>query len=212
MLSVIGLGYPRTGTMSLKHALEGLQLGRCYHMIEVFNRPADAAFWNAALDTSGQDVDWNSIFEGYTATVDCPACYFWQPLLQQFPAARYVLTVRDSDVWYDSFRATVYEAMMHPENSPDEEHRGVQKMARRLILDTMFDGKFLDRDFAIASYEAHNQRIMDSVPADQLLVMDVADGWEALCGFLNVDVPEFQFPQSNTRAEFQQRFAVSPPS
>ena len=212
MLSVIGLGYPRTGTMSLKHALETLQLGRCYHMIEVFNRPGDAAFWNSAIDKSGEEVDWNTVFEGFTATVDCPACYFWKPLRKQYPSAKVILTVRDSGVWYDSFRATVYEAMMHPENSPDESHRSVQKMARRLIHDIMLDGRFLERDFAIATYEAHNQQIIDAVPAAQLLVFNVADGWPPLCEFLDVDAPEVEFPQSNTREEFQHRFAVLPPT
>lgn len=212
MLNVIGLGYPRTGTMSLKFALEGLQLGPCYHMIEVFSRPSDVSFWMSALETQGEGTDWSTIFAEFPATTDCPACHFWRPLAKCFPDAKYILTVRDSEAWYDSCLETVYQAMTHPEHAPDDAHRSVQHMARTLILDTMFAGRFLDREFAIQTYEQHNQQVIAAFPASQLLVLNVADGWQPLCEFLKLPVPEQPFPQSNTRAEFQQRFAVAPPS
>ncbi|HIK90674.1 MAG TPA: sulfotransferase family protein [Planctomycetes bacterium] len=212
MLQVIGLGYPRTGTMSLKHALEELLLGPCYHMIEVFDRPGDVDFWLSALRDNGLDADWDTLFEDFQSTADCPACYFWESLWRRFPDARYILTVRDADTWYDSFHATVYEAMMHPERAPDQQHLAVQNMARKLILETMFEGRFEDREFAINRYQAHNKSVVDTLPKEKLLVFDVAEGWQPLCEFLNVDVPETSFPRSNTRAEFQQRFAVVPPT
>ncbi|MEQ9408966.1 MAG: sulfotransferase [Fuerstiella sp.] len=211
MLQVIGLGYPRTGTMSLKHALETLLLGPCYHMIEVFRRPDDVAFWLSALETHGKDANWEQVFEDFQSTADCPGCCFWRPLLKAYPTARFILTVRDAEGWYDSCRSTIYEAMMHPERAPDEVHRSVQQMARRLILDSMFEGRFEDRDFALRRFREHHQAVIDAVPAEQLLVFDVADGWEPLCRFLKVDVPDLPFPRSNTRAEFQSRFAVTPP-
>lgn len=212
MLQVIGLGYPRTGTMSLKHALETLGIGPCYHMIEVFRRPEDADFWLAALNANGSKTDWNRVFAGFPSTADCPACYFWQPLWECYPQAKYVLTVRNADDWYDSFLSTVYEAMQHPERSPDEEHAAVQRMAKKLILDTMFQGRFDDRSFAIDTYERHNQTVIDTLPKDQLLTFNVAEGWKPLCDFLEVAVPDEPFPRSNTREEFQQRFAVEPPN
>jgi hypothetical protein len=212
MLQVIGLGYPRTGTMSLKHALEVLQLGPCYHMIEVFDRPGDVEFWLSALANNGQDADWDTLFEDFQSTSDCPACYFRESLWRHFPDAKYILTVRDADTWYDSFRATVYEAMTHPERAPDQQHLGVQNMARKLILETMFEGRFEDRQFAIDRYQAHNQAVLDMLPQEKLLIFDVAAGWEPLCMFLDVDVPDSPFPRSNTRAEFQERFAVVPPT
>ena len=153
MLKVIGIGYPRTGTMSLKYALEELRLGPCYHMIEVFERPNDVSFWELALASQGTDVEWNSIFAGFQSTADCPGCYFWRSLYAEFPSTRYILTVRDAETWYDSFRATVYEAMKHPERAPDEQHQRVQVMASQLILDEMFEARFEDRSFAIQKYE-----------------------------------------------------------
>lgn len=210
MLNTIGIGYPRTGTMSLKHALEHLQFGPCYHMIEVFSRPADVDFWLSALEAQGEGVDWDHVFQDFQSTADCPACYFWRSLQTKYPAARFILTVRDSETWYDSFRSTVYEAVMHPERAPDEEHRRVQLMAKRLILDQMFEGRFDDRAYAIEVYERHNRQVTEEIPAEQLLVFDPADGWEPLCRFLNVAVPQVPFPMSNTRREFQERFAVSP--
>lgn len=211
MLQVIGLGYPRTGTMSLKHALEELQLGPCYHMIEVFDRPGDVEFWLSALANNGQDADWDMLFEEFQSTSDCPACYFWESLWRHFPNAKYILTVRDADTWYDSFHATVYEAMTHPERAPDQQHLSVQNMARKLILGTMLEGRFEDREFAIDRFQAHNQSVVDMLPQEQLLIFDVAAGWEPLCRFLSVDVPDSPFPRSNTRAEFQQLFSVVPP-
>lgn len=211
-MKVIGLGYPRTGTMSLKHALEALQLGPCYHMIEVFRKPTDVPFWLAALQQEGSSIDWSSVFGEFHSTTDCPACYFWKELWNSFPDAKYVLTIRDSETWYDSFRTTVYEAMMHPERSTDEAHSNVQCMAKKLILDTMFEGRFEDKDFAIQTYENHNKTIVQQIPSKQLLIFDVKDGWQPLCEFLEVPTPDSPFPKSNTRNEFQNRFSVIPPT
>jgi hypothetical protein len=205
MLKVIGLGYPRTGTMSLKHALEQLGFGPCYHMIEVFNRPEDVAFWRDAIRGP---VDWQEIFTDFQSTTDAPACHFWRQLFRQCPDARFVLTVRDADAWYDSFYTTVYQAMLHPERAPDEDHRIVQQMARELILDTMFGGRFGDREQAIEIYHQHNQEVAAAIPPDQLLVFDVAEGWGPLCRFLDMPVPAEPFPRSNTRVQFQERFSV----
>lgn len=209
MLRLIGVGYPRTGTMSLKFALEQLGYGPCYHMIEVFDRPNDVAFWQTALAVNGDGSDWNEVFESYSSTADCPACHFWRSLQPYYPTAKYILTIRDSESWYKSCQATIYEAMTHPERSPDETHKRVQVMAKQLILDEMFEGQFEDRDFAIRKYEEHNREIRATIPAADLLVLDIADGWAPLCRFLNVEVPNTPFPKANTRVEFQERFAVA---
>lgn len=204
MLQILGLGYPRTGTMSLKHALEFLGFGPCYHMIEVFQRPQDVPFWKAAA--GGEDVDWKHFFREFSATTDAPACRFWRELMSTFPQALCILTVRDPDSWYESFHSTVYQAMTHPEQAPDEDHRSVQCLARQLILDQMFEERFEDRDFAIRTIQRHNREVKETVDPDRLLVFDVSSGWQPLCHFLNVPVPEVPFPRSNTRSEFQQRF------
>ena len=72
-LSVIGLGMPRTGTLSMKSALEQLGYGRCYHMEEVFAAPRRSKAWASFF--SGGPVDWDEVFDGYGAAVDAPACF-----------------------------------------------------------------------------------------------------------------------------------------
>lgn len=210
MLQVIGIGYPRTGTMSLKHALESLALGPCYHMIEVFQHPEHVDFWLDALNNPAHVAEWDDVFTGFQSTADAPGCHFWKSLAEYYPDAKFVLTVRDVDSWYESFRTTVYQAMTHPERSSDDAHRKVQHMARGLILETMFAGRFEDRAFAIQRFNEHNEAVMGAFDSSRLLVFDVADGWAPLCEFLDVPVPQQPFPCSNTRQEFQQRFAVPP--
>lgn len=205
MLDVIGIGFPRTGTMSLKHALERLSFGPCYHMIEVFRRPGDIAFWRSAVQSRGEGVAWDEVFSEFGSTTDCPAGFFWRTLYADFPDAKYIITVRDPEDWYESFLATVYEAISHPERSPDEDHRNVQLMAREVILDGIFDGRFCDRDYAISCYHSHIAEVNATIPRDRLLTFNVAEGWGPLCRFLEVKEPDEPFPRANTRDEFQQR-------
>lgn len=210
MLKVIGIGYPRTGTMSQKHALEILSLGPCYHMIEVFRHPEHVDTWLSALPDSGRTTNWNDVFGGFQSTADAPACLFWESLAATYKDAKFILTVRDGDCWYESCRSTIYEAMMHQERAPNEAHRRVQQMAKRIILDTMFEGRFEDRQFAIQKFHQHNEAVKRVFNTNQLLVFDIADGWKPLCDFLALPIPDEPFPQANTRREFQQRFSVPP--
>jgi hypothetical protein len=207
MISVIGVGFPRTGTMSLKLALEQLGFGPCYHMIEVFNRPQDVPIWREAL---AGNADWERLLAGFGSSADAPGCVFWRELTALFPEAKCVLTVRDSDSWYESFLHTAYEAITHPERSPSDEHRAVQGMARELLLERLFEGRFEDRQRAIEIYETHNRTVQESISSDRLLVFEVKEGWEPLCGFLGRDVPPEPFPHINTRQEFRERFHVDP--
>lgn len=205
MLSVIGVGFPRTGTMSLKLALEQLGFGPCYHMIEVFQRPDDVPLWRAA---AAGEPNWDRLFSGFRSTSDAPACIFWRKLIAQYPDARVVLTTRNPDLWYESFRETAYQAITHPERAPDEQHLAVQEMARELILERLLEGCFEDRQRAISIYREHNKAIRQEVDPARLLVFDVLDGWEPLCGFLNVTPPPEPFPHINTRGEFRERFHI----
>ncbi len=205
MLEVIGVGYPRTGTTSLKLSLEQLGFGPTYHMFEVFERPHHAALWHDALDGR---PDWNRIFADFRSSADAPACHFWAELISWFPESKCILTTRDSESWYESCRTTIVPAMMHPERAPDEAHRTVQHMARRLILDVMFQGAFDDMERAMELFEEHNRVILQSIPSERLLVFDIAEGWGPLCDFLGVDIPETPFPRANTRDDFRSRFGV----
>ena len=105
-LKVIGAGFGRTGTTSLKAALERLGFDRCYHMFEFMEHPEHAKYWDAA--SKGKPVDWNALFEGYQSTLDWPGCSYYRDLMQRYPEAKVLLTVRDSEKWYQSAQKTIF--------------------------------------------------------------------------------------------------------
>ena len=194
-LSVIGAGLGRTGTLSLKLALEMLGPGPCYHMVEVFPNPASPSLWARAVD--GSLGDWDEIFGAYGSTSDWPACAFYRELADRYPEAKVVLTVRDADRWFDSTQATILA---------ESTTAGIaQSPFGPLMADIVFktfDGRVHDRAHCIAAYERHNAEVVASIPAERLLVYDPADGWEPLCDFLGVPVPDAPFPRANTKEEF----------
>lgn len=206
-IEVIGAGLGRTGTLSLKAALEELGFSRCYHMVEVPAHMDHARTWDAAA--RGEPVDWDRLFDGYRATVDWPGCSFYRELLQKYPEAKVILTIRDPERWYDSARQTIYTVqhafpawtgLIFPRM------RVFRRMLDRVIWDGTFRGRFEDRASAIEVFNRHNEQVRGDVPADQLLVYEVGQGWEPLCAFLGVPVPEGKpFPHLNDAAEFRQR-------
>lgn len=204
-LQVIGVGFGRTGTHALKHALEMIGFGPCYHMVELMQHPEYVSQWQAAVD--GEAIDWDMVFRDYRATVDWPAVYFWRDLIAHFPEAKVLLTVRDAERWYESFYDTIYTVLTAP--LPDNQAvRPRLIMNRKLILEMTFGGRFEDRAHAIGVYERHNAEVQHSVPAERLLVYEVAQGWEPLCAFLESPVPDVPFPRTNDRDEFQARIAA----
>jgi hypothetical protein len=206
-IQVIGAGLGRTGTLSLKSALEELGFTKCYHMVEVLARMEDARTWDAA--SRGEAVDWETVFAGYKATVDWPGCSFYRELLRQYPDAKVILTVRDPARWYDSARQTIYfvrHAFPGWTGLVFPRMRVFRQMLDRIIWDGTFQGRFEDRDFAIETFERHNEQVRRDVPAGRLLVYEVSEGWEPLCAFLGVPVPEGKpFPHLNDAAEFRGR-------
>ena len=215
-MDVIGAGFGRTGTLSLKVALEVLGFGPCYHMTEVFEHPEHVPLWQAAAE--GTLPDWAHLFAGYKATVDWPGCSFYEALLRAYPAARVLLTVRDPGRWYESVASTIYAASRGaigggaPGAEPPPGREAFGRMIETLIWQGTFGGRFEDREQAIAVFERHNRAVQERVPAGRLLVFDVAQGWDPLCRFLGVDVPAGQpFPHLNDRASFGQRVQQGPP-
>ena len=196
-LEVIGAGLGRTGTLSLKGALEHLLGGRCYHMLEVFPRPQDIPVWHAAAD--GQMPDWHAFFEDYTAAVDWPTSAFWPELHAAFPMAKVILSVRDSESWWRSASNTIFPAMA-------AEHNHWRRM-----IDALFEHRFVttieNKDACIAAYEAHNERVRSSVAATHLVEWQPQDGWAPICAALEMPVPVEPFPNVNSTAEFHQRRA-----
>ena len=194
-LKVIGAGLGRTGTLSLKLALEALGIGRCYHMIEVFGIPDAPGLWIRAAD--GEEV-WDSIFDGFSATVDYPSAPFYESLARYYPQAKVILTVRDPDRWFESTQNTIFKDIEQMfENSTDPR----AQMIRRIVVGD-FDGRIHDRDHATQVFRAHNERVKNAIPAERLLVYEVSEGWDPLCRFLGLPVPAIPFPKTNTSEDF----------
>jgi len=201
-LALIGAGLGRTGTLSLKIALEQLGFGRCYHMTEVFQHPEHVRLWGDALED--RKADWSTLFAGYGATVDWPACHFWRELASAYPAAKVLLSVRSPESWYRSVSETIHP-VLGKDLPPDDPMAGWLAMVRRLINDQTFGGRFEDREHAIGVYERHNEAVQREIPKERRLVFDVAQGWDPLCAFLAVEVPHEPFPRVNSTDEFRAR-------
>ena len=204
-LKVIGAGLGRTGTLSLKVALERLGFDKTYHMSEVIAHPDHVPVWEAA--GRGEPVDWEALFRGYQATVDWPGCNFYREFLARYPDAKVILTVRDPDRWYDSARQTIYAVRTaFPRWGIPPRMRRVLAMTERLIWDGVFGGRFEDKTHAIEVFQRHNEEVKQTVPPDRLLVYEVKRGWGPLCSFLGVPVPEGEpFPHVNDAEEFRSR-------
>jgi hypothetical protein len=200
-LSVIGAGFGRTGTLSLKLALEQLGFGPCHHMLEVLAHPAQAAGWRAAAE--GKAIDWDALLDGYAAAVDWPACHFWRELSARYPAAKVVLTARDADAWYESLSATIGKFADGSQRLPPN------ALGRIIVMEHTFGGRIGDPAHAKAVYRRHVEAVMAGLPGDRLLVFDVAEGWAPLCRFLDRAIPSQPFPRSNSREEFWQHMAAA---
>lgn len=209
-LKVIGAGFGRTGTLSLKAALEELGFGPCYHMVELLAHPERVSYWEAA--ERGQPVDWDALFEGYRAGVDFPVYRQYEKLAAFYPEAKVILTVRDPEAWHKSALDTIYSAGVPPLQTalfalklPFS--RRLRHLLRALNLARSlwrkdFRGHFGDKAHALGLYHAHLERVRRTIPGERLLVYNVREGWGPLCAFLGVPVPETPFPHLNDRTSF----------
>ncbi|MEU9890962.1 sulfotransferase family protein [Sphaerisporangium sp. NPDC051011] len=206
MLTVIGAGFPRTGTTSLKAALDRLGFGPCYHMFEVITHPEHVDRWLPVVQ--GGPVDWEPVFEGYRSAVDWPASYFWRDLADTYPDAKVILTVRDPQRWYTSFRTLMTRAGSGP-GEPGEMSQVMAPMLRMAPVlammgkstfgdDWRFGESVPDEEDAVRVFERHIETVRAAVPADRLLVFEASQGWGPLCDFLGVEPPEDEpYPHLN---------------
>ncbi|MEE4155080.1 MAG: sulfotransferase family protein [Erythrobacter sp.] len=194
-LEVIAAGLGRNATFSMKFALEKLGFGPCHHMVEVF---ADGArqipLWIAA---SQGRPDWDAIFEGFRATSDYPSASYWRELAAHYPAAKVVLTTRDPDSWFESVSETIFSDAMQggAVGTP------LGEMMHGVIFSHFGGGDIRDRAFMTDWYRRRNQKVIDTIAPERLLVFHPKDGWEPLCAFLGVEVPGVKFPKVNSRDE-----------
>jgi hypothetical protein len=200
-LRLIGAGLGRTGTSSLKQAIERLTGAPCYHMSETFGKPEVTETWHRAV--RGEPPDWRVFLAGYGATLDWPACRFWRELAAAYPDAPVLLSTRSSaETWWASMEQTIVRALGSPTTS--EQHARQRAMTWDLI-EQHLGRDWRTREACIEAYERHNAEVRAGVEPDRLVEWQPGDGWEPLCHALGEPVPDEPFPHANTAAEFRSR-------
>lgn len=212
-MKLIGAGLPRTGTLSQKVALEMVGFGPCYHMVNVLSDLDETEGWAQALEGKAA---WDEIFEGHESTVDWPGSFFYRELADYYPDAKVLLSLRDSESWVKSMRDTIwgifYGDMLMRDLSDARGRVDPQWASYIKMMEGMWEKSGLinaasdttSEDMASAM-ERYHQEVQDTIPADRLLVWSVSEGWEPLCEFLEVPVPEADFPHLNDSKVFADR-------
>lgn len=212
-MKVIGAGLPRTGTLSQKVALEMLGLGPCYHMVNVLADLDLAEGWRQALDGN---ADWDEIFEGHQSNVDWPGSFFYKELADYYPDAKIVLSVRDSEGWVKSMRDTIwglfYGDMLLRSLSDSRSWVDPKWRSYVAMMEGMWEksglinnGSNTTSEDMASAMERYHQEVQDTIPSDRLLVWSVSEGWDRLCDFLEVPVPDAEFPRLNDSKVFADR-------
>lgn len=203
-LEIVGAGFGRTGTLSLKAALEQLGFAKCHHMMEVARRPEQTEYWHAL--SRGEHVDWDQVFEGYRASCDFPSSIYWEELHRHFPESKVILTTRDPRRWYRSVADTIYPistgmplwlTLVLPRL------RKAREMIMKLIWNGLFGGRFEEEEHAVRVFEENAARVKQVVAPERLLIFEAKEGWEPLCRFLGVPVPDVPFPHLNEAASMR---------
>lgn len=200
-LKVIGTGFGRTGTDSMREALNILGYGPCHHMRELLKDAEHERLWRAVI--AGETPDWELLLGGYNSCVDWPSAYYWPQLIKAFPQARVILTWRTAESWWTSFEKTILPRILNYKKSDATQKNG------ELIGPRVFHGRPEDRDHCMAVYEANVALVKEKVSGDRLLVHRLGDGWEPLCAHLGVAVPDVPYPAKNSTGEFQEEFSNS---
>lgn len=212
-LHIIGAGFPRTGTTSLKNSLEILGFNKCYHMKELLVDPDQLSLW-LSLEKTGT-TDWNKLYDGYQATVDFPGYPFYKEHMKKYPDALVILTIRPFEKWYTSAFSTVWTA--GPQNLPEKVELLFRqlfnprlrkvirciKFVKRALWGKQFQGRFKDKAFAEKIFNQHIADVKAFVPPEKLLIYDVSEGWKPLCDFLKVPEPSNDFPHLNKKENFK---------
>lgn len=196
-LKIIGAGFGRTGTLSLKLALEQLGFGPCHHMKEVAPNPRQIDLW---ADAVAGKPDFHALFDGYVSTVDWPTAAFWPDVMKAFPNAKVILSTRSAESWYDSISSTILAVLADRTKWP-EPARPWLNMVHDVVVTRSLGGR-LDREGIIAAYEANEAAARAKVPSGKLLVFEAKEGWAPLCAFLDCPVPDTPYPRTNSKDEF----------
>ena len=216
-LKVIGAGWGRTGTESLKKALEILGFGKCYHAFELIKDGKRIVYWEQLA--RGEKPDYDKLFEGYQSAVDFPAALYYKEFMAQYPNAKVILSYREAEDWYESASKTILKAL--PSFSiPVSRFIGLfnknisyfprtYAIMTNLVHGTFMQGRNGDREFMIQMYNQWVADVKKTVPPERLLVFEAREGWEPLCRFLSVPVPKVAYPKGNDSGHFHKRFRAA---
>jgi hypothetical protein len=205
-MRVVGAGIGRTGTHSLKVALEQLLGAPCHHMVEVFGNPDQIAGWTDAIE--GRPVDWSALLAEYGAIVDWPGGSFWPELTSEYPDALVLLSVRDPEAWYRSASNTIFLGMDEGTNMPPEMRPWMDTVVK--LMHDRFSDDFTNPEVMMEAFVRHNEAVRKAIPASRLLEWTPGDGWEPICERLGLPVPAEPFPVTNTTSEFREMLGVPP--
>ena len=195
-LRIIGAGLGRTGTLSLKLALEHIGFAPCYHMTEVLGEARQTLpLWTQVVRGA---PDWEAIFAGFTATVDYPGCTYWRELAAHYPKAKVILTTRDADAWFNSVSQTIFS----PEQTAGLLNSPAEEFMQGAVFSN-FGDRIADRAFMVDYFNRWQADVIASLPPERLLVFTASDGWGPLCAFLGVPVPAEPYPSVNSREDMQ---------
>ncbi|CDS09960.1 hypothetical protein LRAMOSA02637 [Lichtheimia ramosa] len=210
-LQVIGAGYGRTGTDSLREALNILGYN-CHHMREILSRDLHPEIFLEAYVNPDKPVDWDKAYEGFDAAVDWPTASFVEPLLKKYPDAKWLLTDRDPDSWYKSAKNTIHKAATSRSQEEiaalPEYLQRTFRMAETVVLDGALADpeRFADEEAIKQKFKDHYEWVKKTIPADRLLILQLGEGWDRLCEFLGKPVPDVPYPRSNSTANFTSEF------
>lgn len=208
-LKVLGAGFGRTGTLSLKYALEELGFGPCHHMMEVMRDPKQNEWFYRIAQ--GDRVEWGEVFADYSSAVDWPSASYYAELMEVFPDAKVILSVRDPDSWYKSVKDTIFNVVPnipHWVQAIFPRSKKIAILIEEIVWQGVFNGRFNDRQYAINVYEKNTEAVMASVPSDRLLIHSAKEGWEPICKFLEVPVPETEYPWVNDSKSQRRRIML----
>lgn len=211
-IKVIGAGFGRTGTASLKVALEKLGFSKCYHSESLGEHPEHKQIWFDLL--AGKPVDWDALFAGYQGAMGLPTVFFYREMMAQYPEAKVILTLREPERWYESASQTIFNLPSRPQmavmriislfNNALKVPLNIIPVARKIGVEHFLNND-LSKENLIARFNEHNEEVRQTVPPEKLLEYEVKQGWEPLCEFLGVPVPDEPFPRTNTREMFRSR-------
>jgi len=204
LLEVVGAGFGRNGTNSLRTALELLGFGPCHHMAEVIESPKQLSLWRSL--EQGDNAALMKALEGFRSQVDWPGAVYWETLAELNPNSKVILSTRDPDEWFDSMQATIVPFITSMSAQSEDLHlKELAAWSKRVIARDIFDNKMDDRAYATKIYRAHTSRVIDTIPRERLLIFQVSDGWAPLCEFLDRDIPSLDFPNTNSAANFRDK-------